>query len=206
LHGDARAVARVLVFSGHRIDAPGRETPRFPGGAANEAAELIGAAVRREQELADHAPVVGFAGGASGGDIIFHETCEELGIPTTVMLALPPRLFGARSVADAGPEWISRFDRLCKARPVRVLADDAVGEADPGDVWQQANLWILETALAVDADSHTLIALWDGKGGDGPGGTEEMVRAAGERGFEVVRLDAGPLARHAKAERSSPPR
>jgi hypothetical protein len=202
LHGDARAVARVLVFSGHRIDAPGRQSPRFPSGAAHEAAELIGAVVRHEKELAGAAPVVGFAGGASGGDIIFHETCEELGIPTTVMLGLPPRLFCARSVADAGPEWTSRFDRLCKTHAVRVLGDNATGGADSDDVWQQANLWILETALAVDADVHSLIVLWDGRGGDGPGGTEEMVRAARERGLEVVRLDAGPLAQRAEAERS----
>jgi hypothetical protein len=194
LHDDAAAVARVLVFSGHRIDAAGREAPRFPSEAADEAAALIGAAVRHEQELARDAPVVGFAGGASGGDIIFHETCEELGIPTTVMLALPPPLFAARSVADGGPEWTSRFERLCETHPVQVLAEDAAGEVDSDDVWQHANLWILETALGVDADAHTLIALWDGKGGDGPGGTEAMVRAAAERGFEVVRLDARPLA------------
>ena len=60
MNDEARAVARVLVFSGHRIDAPGRKSPRFPRGAAQQAAELIGAAVRHEQNLAVGAPVVGY--------------------------------------------------------------------------------------------------------------------------------------------------
>ena len=206
MNDEARAVARVLVFSGHRIDAPGRKSPRFPRGAAQQAAELIGAAVRHEQNLAVGAPVVGFAGGASGGDILFHETCEQLGIPTTMMLALPPRMFRTRSVADAGPEWTARFERLCETHPVQVLAAAAGGDPESDDVWQRANLWMLETALAVEAGAHTLIALWDGNGGDGPGGTEAMVQAATERGFEVVRLDAGPLALHASRARPAQPR
>jgi hypothetical protein len=205
LNDEARAVARVLVFSGHRIDAPGRESPRFPSGAAQQAAELIGAAVRHEQDLAVGAPVVGFAGGASGGDILFHETCEQLGIPTTMMLALPPRAFAIRSVADAGPEWAARFERLCNTHPARVLAA-AADDPESDDVWQRANVWILETALAVGAGANTLIALWDGKGGDGPGGTEAMVHAATERGFGVVCLDAGPLAQHAPPAPSAQPR
>jgi hypothetical protein len=39
----------------------------------------------------------------------------------------------------------------------------------------------------------TLIVLWDGKGGDGPGGTADMVRLAESRGVRVVRLDATRL-------------
>jgi hypothetical protein len=185
---------RVLVFSGHRIDAPDRDSGRFPNtaAAADEAAELIRAAICREKRLADGTPVVGFAGGASGGDIIFHEACEELGIPTTVMLALPQDLFAARSVDDAGPAWRARFDRICQTHPVRVLADGAT-DTYSNDVWQRANVWILRTALAIEADAHTLIALWDGKGGDGPGGTRQMIQAARARGADVVKLDANRL-------------
>ena len=32
----------------------------------------------------------------------------------------------------------------------------------------------------------TLIAVWDGKGGDGPGGTEHMIHTAREKGADVV--------------------
>jgi hypothetical protein len=36
-------------------------------------------------------------------------------------------------------------------------------------------------ALALGGTNTTLIALWDRKGGDGPGGTQHMVESAGER-------------------------
>ena len=37
-----------------------------------------------------------------------------------------------------------------------------------------ANLWMLQTALDGGGAHMTLIALWDGKGGDGSGGTQHM--------------------------------
>ena len=198
---DGRDVARVLVFSGHRIDAPDRDSPRFPAEAADEASKLIRAAVNQEKERANAAAVIGFAGGASGGDIIFHEQCEAVSISTTVMLALPPPQFAARSVNDAGPEWTARFDRICDTHPVRVLANAT--DADPDDLWQRTNVWILDTASGIQADAHTLIAYWDGRGGDGPGGTEEMVLAAHSRGFEVVGVDANGLLDNATSPRGA---
>ena len=35
----------------------------------------------------------------------------------------------------------------------------------------------------------TLIALWNGKTGDGPGGTEDMVKRAEAQGAKSLRLD-----------------
>ena len=35
----------------------------------------------------------------------------------------------------------------------------------------------------------TLIALWDGKSGDGPGGTADMLQVARSRGARTVVLD-----------------
>jgi hypothetical protein len=54
----------------------------------------------------------GIAGGASGGDILFHEICAELGIPTRLLLALPRDPFIEESVAPAKGDWTKRFDRL----------------------------------------------------------------------------------------------
>ena len=39
----------------------------------------------------------------------------------------------------------------------------------------------------------TLIALWDGKGGDGDGGTEHMVKVAKEKGAKVKIIDTNKL-------------
>jgi hypothetical protein len=203
---------RVLLFTGHRIDAPGRETPRFPRTpeAEAKARAMIREAV--EAELADArgrageaaaAPVKGLAGAASGGDVLFHEVCRDLGIPTEVYLALPRDRYVEKSVADSGPEWVRRFDRLHEELPVRVLGDETElprwlrGAAKAADysVWQRSNLWMLETALeaAPDAGRLTLIALWDGQAGDGPGGTAHMIESARARGARTIRLPAGEL-------------
>jgi hypothetical protein len=140
----------------------------------------------------------GIAGGASGGDLLFIEVCAELGIATQLYLALPPAQFIAESVAPAGPGWVERFRQACERLPERELAESKElpgwlqGKANY-DIWQRNNLWMLHNALALGRDKVTLIALWDGKAGDGPGGTEHMVEKAQARGAKVVILDTKQL-------------
>jgi hypothetical protein len=44
---------------------------------------------------------------------------------------------------------------------------------------------MVEEAVAL-APQRTLLALWDGKGGDGPGGTEHLVSVAPSYGIRVA--------------------
>jgi hypothetical protein len=189
---------RIVVFSGHLIDAPGRPQPRFPAESEAKAAELIAAAVADEKALAGDRPIEGIAGGGSGGDILFHEACAAHGIPTSLLLALPRDQFAVASVQSAGPDWMERFRALCDTLDVKVLAQSAElpdwlsGHADYS-IWERNNRWLLHSALSrADADV-TLIVLWDGRGGDGPGGTHDMVKLAEGRGVRTVRLDATAL-------------
>jgi Tetratricopeptide Repeats-Sensor len=189
--------SRVVVFSGHRIDAPGRARPRFPASSEGRARDMIKAAVLEEKDLAGSRPIVGLAGGASGGDILFHEVCAELGIETTLLLALADDEFAAASVADAGAGWIDRFRALTQRLEVKRLdglPDWLEQESEGGyTIWQRSNRWILHTALSRADVDVTLIVLWDGKGGDGPGGTENMVTLAKSRGVKTVILPASEL-------------
>jgi hypothetical protein len=190
---------RIVVFSGHRIDAPGRPEPRFPPASEAVAAEMIRAAVADEKARAEDRPIEGLSGGASGGDILFHEACAELGIPTSLLLALPRDQFAVESVQDAGPDWMERYRTLCEALAVKVLADSTelprwLAARDGYSVWERNNRWLLHNALSRSDTDITLIVLWDGKGGDGPGGTHDMVRLAESRGVRIVRLDATKLA------------
>ncbi|MFC1996180.1 hypothetical protein ACFLXI_01065, partial [Chloroflexota bacterium] len=59
--------------------------------------------------------------------------------------------------------------------------------------WQRSNLWRLHEALAKSQDNVTLVALWNGAKGDGPGGTEDMINRAEERKAMFVHLDAREL-------------
>ncbi len=187
--------SRVLVFSGHRIDARDRKRPRFPASSEGKARDMIRRAVVEEQAQAGSQPIMGFAAGASGGDILFHEVCAELGIPTTLLLPLPEDEFAAESVADAGAEWIERFLTLTKRLEVRHLTGlpDWMAGNDSYTIWQRGNRWILHTAMSLAEADITLIVLWDGKGGDGPGGTENMVELAKSRHVKTVQLPASEL-------------
>jgi hypothetical protein len=188
----------VLLFTGHRIDAPGREKPRFPADKEAVARQAIEQAVRRET-AGKPGPFLGLAGGANGGDILFHEVCAELGIPTLLYLAMPREGFVRESVADAGPEWVARFDRLHAQLPTRLLGtiDELPAWLKPKPdygIWQRNNLWMLYNALALGSAHVTLIALWDGEPtGNGPGGTQDMVAQAQAGGAAVQRLPTKTL-------------
>ena len=194
-----RRLGRTLLFTGHMVDAQDRTTPRFPPTpeAEAEARRIIREAIQHERSLEDGA-LVGIAGGAAGGDILFHEICQELEIPTQLFLALPAADFSRESVQHGGPQWVERFQRLCQRVPPRVLSDTPLqpiwlrGKKEYG-IWQRNNLWMLFNALALDAERLTLLALWDKGAADGPGGTEDLVTQVEQRGYKWERLPAERL-------------
>ena len=188
---------RVILFTGHRIDAESREQPRFPREKETLARTMIAEAVADEKRKAT-GRLIGLSGGASGGDIIFHEVCAELGIPSKMYLILPRDDYVRKSVADGGLGWVERFDRLVQKHPLRVLSDSAelprwLRAKSGYSLWQRSNLWMLHSALELSRDDLVLIALWNGEAGDGPGGTQDMVDRAGDRGARFIHLDARKL-------------
>jgi hypothetical protein len=108
---------------------------------------------------------------------------------------LPRDQYIRESVAPAGPEWVDEFYRLVRSRPVRVLCETKelprwLQDKPDYNIWQRNNLWNLHNALAaVGGENVTLIALWNGATGDGPGGTADMVAKAQERGAKTIILD-----------------
>jgi tetratricopeptide (TPR) repeat protein len=187
---------RVLLFSGHMIDAPDRNSPRFPADKEALARDRIKEAVVKEMQTGAGI-ASGYAGAASGGDILFLEVCAELGIPTRLYLAIPERDYVKTSVAEPGGDWVARFWQIFNEhsvrKQVRVLSQ-AIDVADESEylpawlrskpdygIWQRNNLWMLFNGLDEGCDPKssdpniTLMALWDGAGADGPGGTGDLV-------------------------------
>jgi hypothetical protein len=192
-----QTAGRVLVFTGHRIDEEGRTRLRFPKEMEAVARAAIRTAVQAEMAGAGGV-VLGLAGGASGGDILFHEVCAELGVPTQLYLAVPAEIFIPRSVASAGPAWVERFNALAAKLSTRTMQQS---EELPGwltakpryALWPRNNLWLLYNALDYGARRVTVIALWDRGQGDGPGGTQDLVDQAGKRGAKTVILNTRQL-------------
>ena len=68
-----------------------------------------------------------------------------------------------------------------------------VSGADEHYVFQRCNMWLLEKAYAKKQADVTLIPLWNGQGGDGPGGTADMIALARKRGAKVIVLKTQEL-------------
>lgn len=172
-----------ILFTGHMIDEKDRDEPRFPASK-----EIAVRAELRKQLIEEKAKtknlLTGIAGGACGGDILFHELCEEIGISTEIYLALPVAEYKKRSVSFAGKLWDKRFDRLINKLPVNILPVEKRVNTQ-NNIWAVTNMWMLENALEVEGKNMTLIALWDYKGGDGNGGTEHMINTAKNKGAKI---------------------
>ena len=202
---------RVILFTGHRLDGVERGTPRFPRDRVDQARALIleqVAAIKQQSQR----PLLGISGGANGGDILFHEVCEELGIPTKMFLVLPKNEYIQASVADGGPEWVERFNRLFERRAdlsamalpagvgnqPEILSDSKtlprwLRAKGNYNIWERSNLWMLHNALHISENDLVLIALWNGQEGDKPGGTEDMVERVKARGATFYHIDATVL-------------
>jgi hypothetical protein len=161
------------------IDLPGRADPRFPASLENAARARIAKAVALY--AADAAGrsvgsgILGFASGARGGDILFHEECRRRKINTVVVLPFEPGVFVKTSVDIPETNWRSRFWNLWNGTPAErrhVLGLPAADKAAYG----LCNARLLE--MARQHGRLHLIALWDGKPGEGPGGTADLVSKA----------------------------
>jgi hypothetical protein len=179
----------TILFTGHMIDALDRKTPRFPQDKENLAKKAIKKKLNEEREKYNE-QLIGIAGGASGGDILFHELCVELQIPSQVYLALPKEEYKNTSVSFSGEEWEKRYEELTSKLPVHILPKD---NNNNDSIWERTNVWMLDEALKGGGENMTLVALWDGKGGDGEGGTEHMARVANEAGAKTVIIDINKL-------------
>jgi hypothetical protein len=185
---------RTILFTGHMVDAADRATPRFPASRVDAAARRIVAAL---DDLGAGPEDLALTQGAAGGDLLFAEACLARGVPLRLLLPLALPEFIAASLLPVvdGAAWHARFravvDRLDE--PPRE-APAVLGPLAPAeDAFVRANLWLLESALAFGADRLVCICLWDGRGGDGPGGTRHLVDAVRAAGGRVVRIDSNLL-------------
>jgi len=185
---------RTILFTGHMVDAADRSTPRFPAAHVDAAARRIAAAL---DDIGAGAEDLALTQGAAGGDLLFAEACLARGVPLRLLLPLAQSEFVAASLLPVvdGAAWHARFravvDRL--GEPPREAPVVLGPLAANDDAFVRANLWLLESALAFGADRLVCICLWDGSGGDGPGGTRHLVDAVRAAGGRVVRIDSNTL-------------
>lgn len=189
-----RPARQVLVFSGHMIDSPNRVKSRFPPSKQEAAERAIAEAL---DNLEAGPEDMAFTQGAAGGDLLFAHQCLLRGVRVQLMLPLPEAEFIQQSVLPSaqGNLWQQAFfsvkSRLAEP-PLEMPVE--LGPAPPGiSVFERCNLWMLNTALSLGPEKLRLVCLWDGSGGDGPGGTQHMVQEAKRRTGRVHWIDVNNL-------------
>jgi hypothetical protein len=180
--------SKILTFSGHMIDKPGRPEERFPARKEGAVRERIAKQLETWGIGAGHLAI---CGGARGGDILFAELCAHRGAEVWLFLALPQNEFLEESVRLPNSNWEDRFFALRERANVKTFLQMERLRTPPKgtSVFARNNLWMLNTARVEANDPKNLYALlvWDEKPtGDGPGGTSDFERRVKQLGGRVA--------------------
>jgi len=173
----------AVLFSGHMVDAPDRAEPRFPPDRVPQVRQDLSEVIAQIDEPEARA----VSGLACGGDLLFAEEWLKTGRALQAFLPRPVEEFLDESVRFAGEEWVASFHRVVADPMVSVVgpADEMLGLEDPHTA---NNLRILEAARREGGAIHGVF-LWDGSGGDGPGGTQQLASELIGAGGSVTILD-----------------
>jgi hypothetical protein len=178
-------VPDVIIFSGHMVDGPGRDVPRFPGKFADAVAEQIG----RTLDAVDAR--IGISSAACGSDLLFIDAMLAREADIQVVLPWRREEFKQTSVLAGGQEWEERFDRALEdATSVTYLSQQGAPSGSLGYVYCNdcMNGMALFRSEKLGSDVRPM-AVWDGRRGDGLGGTSSFVDFWTSKGHAVEVID-----------------
>ncbi len=188
---------QVFLFSGHMVDAPDRREPRFPRELVPKAGERI---FETLVNMGAGPEDLALCQAAAGGDLLFLEACLELGVRCQIYLPFTGPEFIERSVLPSweGDTWRDRYysvkQRVLEGQGrVRIMPSELGPLPEGVDPFERCNLWLLYTALAWDVEKVRFVTLWNGGGGDGPGGTAHMYNEVKHRTGRVKWIDTRQL-------------
>lgn len=167
---------RVVLASGHMVDSPDRAQPRFPPDQEERVTREVRAVFDR-WGVGPGTTLV--CGGARGADIIAAEAARNRGGHVRLCLALPLETFEQRSVHLPDSDWTARFRALLEVAEVTVLPEGDRSDIDGEDVFARTNAWMVDVARSLSPDPPSALLVWNGQGGDGPGGTLGLVERLG---------------------------
>jgi class 3 adenylate cyclase len=161
---------RIAVFAGHMVDLQGRPMSRFPSSLVPRVQHEIRAWLDREDIK------IGYSSAACGADLLFLEALLERGGDAHVILPFERDAFCTTSVAIAGGDWTSKFNRLLEKATVQALSGRPLrfGEVAYDYANQVLHGLAIMHANRLETELRHLV-VWDGQAGDGPGGTADVV-------------------------------
>src|ERR1700733_10514513 len=140
---------KVVLCSGHMIDAPGREKPRFPPEKEAIAAQAIAGALADLHVGPDDLCI---CGGGRGGGLFFAGHAPARSSQLEIYIPFEEPTFLETSVNFADSDWRARFF-AAKARSALHVAPRELGPLPEGeDPYERDNRWMLDSALRFGAD------------------------------------------------------
>ncbi|WP_234683517.1 hypothetical protein [Bradyrhizobium monzae] len=180
----------VALFSGHMIDAPDRKTPRFPSNKEPFAAAAIATAL---SEVGVQRGDLAICGGACGGDLIFAEACLARGMRLELYIPFEETTFLANSVDFAEGNWHERYLAVKSRAQLHIMPDELGPLPADENAYERNNQWMLKQASRFGNEKIAFICLWNGEGGDGPGGAHHLMEEAQRKTSRIYWLDTRTL-------------
>jgi class 3 adenylate cyclase len=172
----------VVVFAGHMVDRDDRTVPRFPP----RLEPMVKDAIR--QCLSKLNAGFGYASGACGSDILFHEVMSERTGESHVILPYEKERFIKDSVEIVrGSDWARRLEKVI-AQAIDTQELSKQSQMGSGVSYEFANLMLhgLGSVRAEQLETKLVpVAVWDGKSGTGVGGTAGTVERWRRLGLQV---------------------
>ncbi len=182
----------VVVFAGHMIDRDDRTVPRFPASLE----PIVKNAIR--QGLRKVNAGFGYASGACGSDILFHEVMLERKGESYVILPYEKERFIKDSVAIARDgDWVNRLARVI-AQAIETQEVSRQRQMGSDVSYEFANMMLhgLASVRAQQLETKLVpVAVWDGKSGTGIGGTAGTVERWRRLGLHVEIIDLREILR-----------
>ena len=181
----------VVVFAGHMVDRDDRTEPRFPPRLESMVKEAI------RQRLTKLNAGIGYASGACGSDILFHEVMLEMKGESYVILPYEKERFIQDSVEIVrGSDWGKRLEKIIAQA---IETQEVSRQRQSNNVaYEFANL-VLHGLASVRAEQLETklvpVAVWDGKSGTGLGGTAGTVERWQRIGLNVEIIDLEEILR-----------
>jgi hypothetical protein len=181
---------RVLIFTGHLIDAAGRQEKRFPLEMMEDARRLIRTYI--DEEIRHDAPDIAITSLGAGGDMIFADEVLKSGIPLIVFLPFEKERFLEESVSYKKAEkdkessrWPQEFERILKKAERVIYSNEGTAGNSPFEACNSAMRDFALSEAGGEKDMVSAIALMRPQETMKTGGTSHFVEDLKKRQIGV---------------------
>jgi hypothetical protein len=124
---------------------------------------------------------------------LFAEACLVRDMRLEIYIPFDEPTFLAKSVDFAGSNRHDRYLTV-KSRATLHIAPNELGPLPKGEnAFERNNQWMLASAARFGGDRLAFVSLWNGQGGDGPGGAQHLMEEARRRTSRIYWLDTRKL-------------